>query len=146
MLGAVVLVSIPLLIYRYLKVKPGSARGEIGTGSLILSPVLGLVLGALMGATGVTGSITLIAFLLILKLPSPVAVGTTSFVGAVALLVASIAHISAGHVNWLAFAALVPGVMIGAFAGAHFVSRVPRNLLRYSVLGILAVAGILIFL
>ena len=98
-----------------------------------------------MGATSISGSLIVLVFLLILKLPSPIAVGTTTAVACVSLAVAAVAHILESHINWNAVIGLIPGVLLGGAIGAMFVNKVPRQILRYAILIILFAAGIIVF-
>ncbi len=144
-IGTIILLSTGLLFYRYVIMKPKPRELTLPCWKLIVSPFLGLFLGILMGATSISGSIILIVFLLILKLPSPVAVGTTSALACVSLAVAAVAHLRGGHIAWLAVSGLLPGVVIGGTVGSRYVKRVPRQMLRYAILIILVIAGILVF-
>ncbi|MBT3374119.1 MAG: sulfite exporter TauE/SafE family protein [Lentisphaerae bacterium] len=143
-IGIIILVSTVLLFYRYVIMKPKPRELEVPRWKLVAAPFLGLVLGALMGATSISGSIIVIIFLLVLKLPSPISVGTTSAVAAVSLAVAAVAHISEGHMDWQAVIGLIPGVIIGSTIGSRYVNKVPRQLLRYTILVILVIAGVIV--
>ncbi len=143
-MAVVIVISVVLLFYRYVVVRPEPRVLTLPRWKLYLSPLLGLLLGALMGATSISGSIIVIAFIMVLKLPSPQAVGTTSLVSAVSLLVAAVAHFGQANIHWPALAGLVPGVMLGAALGARNVERVPRQALRIGILVILLLAAALI--
>lgn len=140
----IILISTVLLFYRYVIMKPKPRELDVPRWKLVVSPFLGLALGGLMGATSISGSIIVIVLLLVLKLPSPIAVGTTSALAAVSLAVAAVAHISEGHMNWPAVIGLIPGVVLGSTIGSRYVRRVPRQLLRYSMLVVLVIAGIMV--
>jgi uncharacterized membrane protein YfcA len=141
-----ILLSIIFMIQRYLRKQAPRTEYHSPSYAWILTPLLGILLGAIMGLTGITGSLTVVAFLLILKLPERLAIGTTSFVGLFSLLVAAAAHIRAGHVDWTVFMGLTPGVILGALIGARFVKYAPIELLRFAVMGILVVAAVLVLL
>ena len=143
-IAAVILISLPLLIYRYRLADRN--RHIVSERPLWLVPIVGAVLGSVMGATGITGSLTVIAFLLIFHLRTKAAVGTTSCVGFVSLVVASFAHYKSGNYDWQVLISLLPGVIGGSYIGAAFVNKVPRNVLRYSILSIVAISGIMILL
>lgn len=145
-IGVVIIISVLLLFYRYVIMRAKPRELSVDRWKLIASPFLGIVLGALMGATSISGSIIVIAFIMVLKLPSPHAVGTTSAVAAVSLLVASVAHLQQGNVDWIVVAGLTPGVLIGAALGARYVNLVPRQALRMVILVILFAAGLMVFL
>ncbi len=141
-IGVVIILSTILLTFKFLIMKSPERDPEVKKWQVVLTPFLGLLLGTLMGATSISGSIIVIAFLIILKLPTPMAIGTTSFVAAISLFVASLAHIQQGHIDWFALAGLVPGVIVGVLLGVHFIDKVPRQALRISILMILVLAGI----
>ena len=144
--GVVIVVSVVLLFYRYVIMRPRPRELRVKRRHLAAAPVLGLLLGVLMGATSISGSIIIISFILILKLPAPYAVGSTTLVTMVSLFVASIAHVQSGNVNWIALIGLLPGVLVGSVLGARFVNRVPREVLRIGILVILFAAGVMVFL
>ena len=81
---------------------------------------------------------------MVLKLPSPQAVGTTTAVSMVSLGVATAAHITQSNVDLPALVGLIPGMSTGAAIGARNVKRVPRELLRIAILIILLVAAAMI--
>ena len=143
-LAIVIVISVILLFHRYVILRPEPRVLEVPRWKLYLAPVLGLILGALMGATSISGSIIVIAFIMVLKLPSPQAVGTTTAVSMVSLGVATAAHISRANVDPPALVGLIPGMAIGAAVGARNVQRVPRQMLRIAILVILLVAAVII--
>lgn len=145
-IGIIILVSVPLLLYRYLQKGEGQDFFVMTPLKMFLAPFFGILLGAVMGATGITGSLTIITFLLVFKMPSPLAVGTTSVVGLFSLMIAGSAHFSSGNFDQRVLISLIPGVIIGAFAGTHLVHRVPRKILQIAVLAVVTAAGILIIL
>lgn len=145
-IGVIIVFSVVVLFYRYVILRPAPRELHVTRGHLILSPVVGVILGLLMGATSISGSIIVIVFILLLKLPSPQAVGTTSAVSMVSLAVASIAHLQANNVDWLVLVGLVPGVLLGSFIGAKYVNRVPRHALRMGILVILLAAAVMLFI
>jgi uncharacterized protein len=143
-IASLIVLSVALLFYRYVIVRPQPRELRVKRWQLWLSPVCGLILGILMGATSISGSIIVITFIMLLKLPTPNAVGTTSVAAAVSLLIASIAHLQERNVDWLVVAALTPGVLVGAALGATYANRVPRQLLRMAVLALLLAAGVVL--
>jgi uncharacterized membrane protein YfcA len=143
-IGVVIVLSVVLLFYRYVIARAKPRELKVERWQLVLSPVIGLLLGILMGSTSISGSIIVIFFIMLLKLPSPNAVGTTSVVAAASLLIASIAHVQEGNVDWALVAALTPGVLAGAWIGAHYADKVPRQILRMVILVLLLAAGIMV--
>ena len=145
-IGIIIIISLPLLIYRFFRKQPADHLLDISLAKRILTVPVGIVLGAIMGATGIVGAITLVTFLLLFNLPTPLMVGTTSIVGFIALLFASLAHGMAGHVDFGIFLTLFPGFVIGALIGAHYVNKVAPTILRVTILVILLVSALMIFL
>lgn len=155
-IAIIIFLSLPLLIYRYhLADRPPSASAPsavangVATGSkrpIWLAPLVGLVLGAIMGASGVSGSLAIISFLLIFHLRTKTAIGTASLTTFASLLIAGLAHYRAGNYDLQALTALLPGVIGGSYIGAAFVNKVPRRILRYTILAIIALSGVMILL
>ncbi len=144
-LGGIIILSVVLLFYRYFIMKGDETPFQFSKWKKFTAPVLGIILGGLMGVTSISGSILVVMFLLVLQMPAAMAVGTTSAVSAVSLMVAGIAHIQGGNIDWQAIAGLIPGALIGAAVGAKFSDRVPVKVLRIGILVILLAAGIMIF-
>lgn len=142
--GVMIVFATALLFYRFVIMKPQPRVLEVTSRTLLLAAIVGIVTGALMGATSIAGTPVMISFLLILRLPSPYAVGTACAVDAVSLLTAAVAHTMKGNINWAIEAGLIPGLVVGAMVGSKLVNRVPRQVLRYAILGILVVAGVVL--
>ncbi len=145
-IGIIIIISVCMLFYRYYIHKAELRKLEVTDFSRIITPFLGLFLGALMGTTAISGSIIVVLFMFVLKLPAPNSVGTTSFVAAAVLLVSSVIHIIYSRVDWLVFAGLSPGVIAGAAVGAYFVNHVPRKALRIGLLAVLVLSGLTVLL
>ena len=144
-IAVLIVLSVVLLFYRYVILRPSPTPLNVTRAHLIASPFLGLLLGLLMGATSISGSVIVIAFILLLKLPSPQAIGTAAAVSMVSLAMASVAHLQGGNVDWLVLVGLVPGVLLGSVVGARYVNRVPRQTLRMGILVILLAAAVMLF-
>ncbi|MCK5155897.1 MAG: sulfite exporter TauE/SafE family protein [Spirochaetales bacterium] len=144
-LGGIIILSAGLLFYRYFIMKNDEAPFQFSTWKKFSAPIMGIILGGLMGVTSISGSILVVMFLLVMHMPAVMAVGTTSAVSAVSLLVAGIAHVHGGNVDWPAILGLVPGALIGAAIGAKFSDYVPVKILRIGILLILLAAGVMIF-
>ncbi len=145
-LGIVIIISVAVLFHRYVIVRPEPRILELPAWKRRIAPFLGLLLGALTGATSISGSLIVIVFIMLLKLPSPHAVGTTAFVAAVSLLPASIGHISQGTVNWIGVIGLLPGVLAGSMLGARYVNHLPRQALRMVILVVLLAAAVMVMI
>jgi len=146
-ISIILILSVILLGIRFYVLKPNLDEDwTFKTKHYFIIPLIGLILGSVIGATSISGSIVLISFILLLKLPNKLAVGTTSAVSAVTLALASVAHISENHIDWIIFLCLFPGVMTGAWLGAKLAHRIHGKLLRNIIMGILVVAGIAVVL
>jgi len=143
-IAVTIIVSVVLLFYRYAIVRAKPRELSVDRYKVWLSPAIGLVMGLIMGATSISGSIIVIVFIMGLKLPSPNAVGTTSVTAAASLLIASFAHLSEGNIDWLVVASLTPGVLLGAAVGATYADKVPRGVLRTAILVLLFAAGVVL--
>ena len=141
--GAIILSVITLVHRFFISKKDPDAETFEGTG--IVAPLLlGVVLGFFIGATSISGSLIVIAFMLILKMPEKLAIGTTNFVAIFSLIAASVAHVMSGHVDWVVFAVFTPTVMVGAYVGAHLTHVTPKKPLRIIILVLLVIAALAI--
>ena len=138
-----ILLSVLALCYR-LFLGGGAQREEYDDkGQRLLSVFgLGALLGFFVGATSISGSLIVVAFMLVLRMPAKLAIGTTSFVAIFSLAAASIGHVIEGHVDWWVLAAFAPAVTIGAYAGATLTNLLPQKPLQVVVVGLLFVAGV----
>ena len=145
-IGFIIIFSTSFLFYRYVLMKNKIVELELPNWKLIASPFIGIIMGLLMGATSISGSIILLSLIIFLKFPGRIAVGTASAIACLSLAIAAAAHLQGGHINIQAAGGLIPGVIIGGTIGSKFVSKVPQNILRYAILIILVFAGIMVFL
>lgn len=143
LIGVLIIVSVVLMVYKFFFMDKGKEEAP-RRSRIWAAPFLGLIIGLIMGATSISGSLVVLSFLLILRLPSDQAVGTTSFVSMVSLAIASFGHIQSGSVDWMLFLSLLPGIVIGSRIGAAYVGRAPQQLLRGAILVILFLAGAMI--
>ena len=139
--GAIIL-SVITLVHRFF-ISKADRESEVfeGTG-IVASLILGAVLGFFIGATSISGSLIVISFMLILKMPEKLAIGTTNFVAIFSLIAASVAHLMGGHVDWPVFAVFTPTVMVGAYIGAHLTHVIPKRPLQIIILALLFIAAI----
>ncbi len=145
-IGVVIVLSVILLFYRYVIMRPKPRVLNVTRAQLASAPFLGVVLGSIMGATSISGSLIVLSFIMLLRLPTPYAVGTTTVVTAGSLTIAAIAHLQSGNVDWAILLGLLPGVLIGAAVGARYANRLPRQVLRVGILIILMAAGVMVLL
>lgn len=106
--------------------------------SLFLYPVLGCFAGLIAGLFGVGGGMVIVPVLVLtftaMHFPPAVlthlAIGTSLATIIVTSLSAIHAHHGRGAVAWTAFRGLAPGLLLGAFAGAHVARLIPARELQ----------------
>lgn len=106
-------------------------------------PILGAVVGFMVGLTSV-GSGTLIIlglFLLYPRWESKELVGTDVFHAAILVSAAALAQFSAGNVNLSMMLSLLVGSIPGVLIGSRLVISVPGNALRMTLAGVLLISG-----
>ncbi|WP_028975092.1 sulfite exporter TauE/SafE family protein [Spirochaeta cellobiosiphila] len=145
-MGVLIIGSSLFLIIRLFRKNEEDASFSIQNWQIIASPLLGVITGFLMGATSISGSIILLSFLIILRLPERFAVGTASIVAGLTLGISSIAHIMSSHVDYSIALPLIPGVVGGAYLGAHLSQKIPVKVIQILLIIILIGAGIAILL
>lgn len=102
---------------------------------------LGLVVGALMGATGVGAGILVAPLLILLGIPPAVAVGTDLAFSAVTKLVGSVRNLREGLVSRLWLARMGLPSVAGAMAGTALGTVLPGQGLRAAVAAVLLLAS-----
>ncbi len=139
--GAIVL-SVITLAYKFFVSKSEPVEFKSSRRNFILTVIMGIVLGFFIGVTSISGSLIVIAFMLFLRMPEKLSIGTTNFVAIFSLAAASVAHLSHSHIDWAVFATLTPTVILGAYLGAHMTDRMPKKVLRIIILALLLVAAV----
>jgi len=144
-MGFLIIASSVFLLTRLLVKEKEIEDFQVQPWQVAFSPVLGILSGFLMGATSISGSIILLAFLIVLKLPERYAVGTASIVAGLTLAVSSVAHIISHNVDYHILIPLIPGVIGGAYGGAHLSHKIPVKVIRFALIIILLGAGVGLF-
>lgn len=108
-----------------------------------LLPILGAVVGLLVGLTSVGAGTLIVAGLLFLypRWQARDLVGTDVAHAALLVSAASMAEFAVGNVNVGMFASLLVGSIPGVLLGSKLVLRFPEGLLRLSLAGVLLVSG-----
>lgn len=108
-----------------------------------LLPILGAVVGFLVGLTSVGAGTLIVAGLLFLypRWQARDLVGTDVFHAALLVSAASVAEFAVGNVNVGMFASLLIGSIPGVLLGSKLVLRFPEGLLRLSLAGVLLISG-----
>jgi len=109
----------------------------------ILAVAIGAVFGFIVGLTSV-GSGTFFGLVMVLVYPLTMAkiVGTDIFHASALLWVAGFGHLVQGNVDLHAMAWLLVGSVPGIWIASRFTLRIPQDVLRLSLAGVLALSGI----
>lgn len=111
-----------------------------------LALVIGCGVGLVSGLFGIGGGSLFVPLMVLLfRFPPHVATATSMFVILLSSVLGSAVHVGHGNVDWLLFAALAPGALIGGRVGAVIASRLSgRQLLWLLRATLLAMAVYLI--
>ena len=116
---------------------------ELGDRKPWLLPIIGAVVGFMVGLTSVGSGTLIIVFLMFLypRWQSKELVGTDVFHAAMLGAGASIAQFAAGNINVPMMTALLIGSIPGVLLGSRLAAGFPENLLRLSLASILLLSG-----
>jgi hypothetical protein len=111
-----------------------------------LALLIGLGVGASSGLFGIGGGSLFVPLMVLLfRFPPHVASATSMFVILLSSVLGSTVHAWNGHIDWLLFAALAPGALVGGRWGAVVASRLTgRQLMLLLRATLLAMATYLI--
>jgi len=120
------------------------ARGPHAPVKRVVTVIVGLVVGILVGTTSVgSGSLIVTSLLLLYPLLRPSVLVGTDLMQAVPMLVTgAIAHMGLGDVDWRLTAALLVGQIPGVWMGARLSSRYDGVLLRWLLMVVLAATSL----
>ena len=143
--GALVLGGIGLVARTLLRggMQPSDAPFLLQRRDKIVATSIGAVFGFVVGLTSV-GSGTFFGLVMVLVYPLTVSkiVGTDIFHAAALLWVAGFGHLLRGNVDLHAMAWLLVGSIPGVLLASKFTVRVPDNVLRLGLAGVLALSGL----
>lgn len=92
--------------------------------SVLLALLIGCGVGIASGLFGIGGGSLFVPLMVLLfRFPPHVATASSMFVILLSAILGSLVHIWNGHVDWLLFAALAPGALLGGRAGASIAVR-----------------------
>ena len=121
-----------------LNARPGLKRA--------VAVLVGVVIGALVGATSVGGGVVLIPVLIILfGLSSCRTVGTSIFVAVVLTLATSVVYSSGGQMDWRTALLMAGGSIVGVPIGSKLCTRLPEKGLRIIVIAVVFLSAVLMF-
>ncbi len=120
-----------------------SAAAEDAKPSLVRPLVIGAVTGLASGLLGLGGGFMLVPlFSRVLGFSQRKASATSLVSVAILSVPGLLTHAALGHVNWRIGAALIVGVIPGAWMGARVVLRSKERTLRFAFAAMLAVAAV----
>lgn len=113
----------------------------------MMALISGLITGGMSGVFGI-GSTPFIqlALMVLFNMPITLAVGTTMMVIMPIALFGGIGYFQAGYIDWQLLLQVVAGTMIGSYIGAKYTSKAPRTLLRFSMILMPILGGIIMLL
>ncbi|MFL5967802.1 MAG: sulfite exporter TauE/SafE family protein [Gaiellaceae bacterium] len=143
--AALVLGGIGLVARTFLKggVQASDAPFRMERRDKIMATAIGAVFGFVVGLTSV-GSGTFFGLVMVLVYPLTVSkiVGTDIFHAAALLWVAGFGHLIRGNVDVHAMVWLLLGSVPGILLASKFTVRIPDNVLRLGLAGVLALSGL----
>jgi uncharacterized protein len=147
-----ILVAVVLLVKPFLMKKATHASDrnwrdgiqELGDRRPWLLPMIGAVVGFLVGLTSVGSGTVIIAALFFLypRWQSKELVGTDVFHAAMLVSAASIAQLAAGNVNVSMMLSLLLGSVPGVLLGSRLAIGFPERFLRFGLATVLVVSGV----
>jgi uncharacterized membrane protein YfcA len=132
----------------YLNLRIVTEGGVLPEDDPVVKPVQTLIVGAvgglLVGITSVgSGSLIMVALLLLYPTLSAVKLVGTDLVQAVPLvLAAAISHVMVSGVDWAVLIPLLVGSIPGTFIGARLANWVPQSVIRRGIVIVLTLTGL----
>jgi uncharacterized membrane protein YfcA len=143
--AALVLGGIGLVAKTLIKrgVQPSDAPFILTRRDKVLATTIGAVFGFIVGLTSVgSGTFFGLVMVMIFPLTVPKIVGTDIFHAAALLWVAGFGHLIRGNVDLHATAWLLIGSVPGILLASKLPLRMPQNVLRLGLAGVLALSGL----
>ena len=151
--GIMLLLSTVLLYLQLFKpeqlfgvVKVNVAEGEVSKFRFFLGAAgVGLFNGFLSGAFGIGAAAFIqISLMLLFRISLYHAIGTTMMIILPVSIAGGIGHLLSGHLDLNIFVQTLAGLVIGAFVGAKFTRLIPKNVLKYIIVSIPSIGGLLL--
>jgi uncharacterized membrane protein YfcA len=143
--AALVLGGIGLVMKTFVKrgVQPSDAPFLLSTRDRVIATTMGAVFGFVVGLTSVgSGTFFGLVMVLVYPLTIPKIVGTDIFHAAALLWVAGFGHLIRGNVDVHAMAWLLVGSVPGILIASKFTVRIPNDVLRLGLAGVLSLSGL----
>jgi uncharacterized membrane protein YfcA len=143
--AALVLGGLGLVAKTFVKrgVQPSNAPFLLARRDKLIATTMGAVFGFVVGLTSVgSGTFFGLVMVLVYPLTIPKIVGTDIFHAAALLWVAGFGHLIRGNVDLHAMAWLLVGSVPGILVASKFTVRIPDEILRLGLAGVLALSGL----
>ena len=153
--GIMLLLSTILLYFQLFKseklfglVKVNVAEGEVSFIRFFFGAAgIGLFNGFLSGAFGIGAAAFIqICLMLLFRISLYHAIGTTMMIILPISIAGGVGHLLSGHLDLNIFIQTLCGLVIGAFVGAKFTRLIPKNILKYIILSIPSIGGLLLLI
>ncbi len=132
----------------YIQLRRRVRKGSIPSGDPVVRPLPTIAVGAmgglLVGITSVgSGSVIMVALLMLYPMLSPVKLVGTDLVQAVPLVLsAAIANIFVHGLDWSIAIPLIIGSVPGSIIGSKIAPRVPQSIIRRGIVVVLTMSGL----
>jgi uncharacterized membrane protein YfcA len=124
-------------------VQPSNAPFILQTRDKLIATTMGAVFGFVVGLTSVgSGTFFGLVMVVVFPLTIPKIVGTDIFHAAALLWVAGFGHLIRGNVDLHAMGWLLVGSVPGILLASKFTVRIPDDVLRLGLAGVLALSGL----
>jgi uncharacterized membrane protein YfcA len=143
--AALVVGGLGLVAKTFIKrgVQPSNAPFLLQARDKAIAAAMGAVFGFVVGLTSVgSGTFFGLVMVLVFPLTIPKIVGTDIFHAAALLWVAGFGHLIRGNVDLHAMAWLLVGSVPGILIASKFTVRIPDDVLRLGLAGVLALSGL----
>jgi uncharacterized protein len=143
--AALVLGGLGLVAKTFIKrgVQPSNAPFILQPRDKVIATTMGAVFGFVVGLTSVgSGTFFGLVMVLVFPLTIPKIVGTDIFHAAALLWVAGFGHLIRGNVDLHAMGWLLVGSVPGILLASKFTVRIPEDVLRLGLAGVLALSGL----
>ncbi len=137
---SIIAVTFGIMLFSLLKNKTESPRSQPRLVALVLS----FVVGALIGATSIGGGVLIIPVLsLFFGLSNRQTVGTSRLIAMALVLVSSVVYGIGGQVDYLTAVLMSLGSFVGVFFGSRMSVRISDRRLGILMLGLVFVSGVI---
>lgn len=105
--------------------------GERYTLNLVVALPVSFLVGLFASMVGIGGGVLKVPMMVLLfGIPMDIAVATSVFMVGITAIGGFGGHLAAGHFDWKMTVAMMPGVLVCAWLGAHTMLRLKRELLQ----------------